>query len=134
MAFSQSVHHKFLMKLSKNASPLYARMVLLKNAEGLKAGIYGFCVKKVFYYYQMAREIEMQWSGVGQWIMGQAIEAAIVGGDQRMDFLRGDEPFKAEWTSEFYFEQRILMANRGMVATGYVCMQRCKSRLKSVLR
>lgn len=134
MPFSQAVHKKFLQNVSTESRSLHARMVVLKNSEGLVAGIYGFCVKKVFYYYQMARDLGPHWSGVGQLIMGHAIEAAILSGDQRMDFLRGDEPFKAEWTSDFYYEQRILWANRNIVGQGYVQVQRVKNRLRKFLR
>lgn len=132
MPFSQAVHQRFLDKIDPLPNAVGCRLILLKKDGILVAGVYGFCVKKVFYYYQMARSVLPNFSGVGQLIMGHAIEASIQHGDERFDFLRGDEPFKAEWTSEFYYENRILMPGQNLMSRLYVQIQTAKARLRKV--
>jgi len=133
-AFSRKVHKAFIEKAAKSSPVIACRMVLLKNSDGLVAGVYGMQIKKVFYYYQMARKIDPQFSGAGQLIMGHAIETALKNGSRRFDFLRGDEPFKAEWTADFYFEQRILLAQNSVVAKTYVLLQNVKANIRRRLQ
>ncbi len=62
------------------------------------AAWYGFALGDTVYYYQSGRDLRWERDRVGTVLMGLMIRRAIERGYKRLDFLRGDEPYKAEWT------------------------------------
>jgi CelD/BcsL family acetyltransferase involved in cellulose biosynthesis len=74
-----------------------ARMFVLRGAGEDLAAIYGFASGKTFQFYQCGMHTEWMRHGVGQVLIGKAIEQAIGAGCTVFDFLRGGESYKAQW-------------------------------------
>lgn len=49
-------------------------------------------------FYQAGRSTDHEWRGAGSVLRADIIEAAIADGAHEYDLLRGDEPYKAEWS------------------------------------
>jgi CelD/BcsL family acetyltransferase involved in cellulose biosynthesis len=62
------------------------------------AAWYGFSLGDTVYHYQSGRDPRWERDRVGTVLLGLMIRRAIERGYRRLDFLRGDEPYKAEWT------------------------------------
>jgi CelD/BcsL family acetyltransferase involved in cellulose biosynthesis len=62
------------------------------------AAWYGFSLGDTVYHYQSGRDPRWDRDRVGTVLMGLMIRRAIERGYRRVDFLRGEEPYKAEWT------------------------------------
>ncbi len=75
-----------------------ARLLLLQANGETVAALYGFCIGGTFQFYQCGMHTEWMRHGVGQVLGGNAIEQAVSQGHTTFDFLRGDEPYKAQWT------------------------------------
>jgi CelD/BcsL family acetyltransferase involved in cellulose biosynthesis len=63
------------------------------------AAWYGFALGDTVYHYQSGRDPRWERERVGTVLMSMIIRRAIERGYRRLDFLRGEEPYKAEWTS-----------------------------------
>jgi CelD/BcsL family acetyltransferase involved in cellulose biosynthesis len=63
------------------------------------AAWYGFSFGDTVYYYQGGWDPMWQRHGIGMVLTGLMIRRAIERGYRRFDFLRGEEPYKATWTS-----------------------------------
>jgi CelD/BcsL family acetyltransferase involved in cellulose biosynthesis len=50
-------------------------------------------------YYQAGRLTETEWRGAGTAVLAASIEAAAAAGCHEYDLLRGDEPYKQDWSS-----------------------------------
>ena len=69
--------------------------------DGLAAAAwYGFAWGDTVYFFQSGRATEQRGGSVGQVLMGKMIRRAIEQGFRHFDFLRGDEPYKADWTED----------------------------------
>jgi CelD/BcsL family acetyltransferase involved in cellulose biosynthesis len=64
------------------------------------AAWYGFTEADTVFFFQSGRAAQHEQDSVGQVLMGMMIRRAIERGFRRFDFLRGDEPYKATWTSD----------------------------------
>jgi CelD/BcsL family acetyltransferase involved in cellulose biosynthesis len=62
------------------------------------AAWYGFSLGDTVYHYQSGRDPRWERDRVGTVLIGLMIRRAIERGYRRLDFLRGEEPYKAEWT------------------------------------
>lgn len=62
------------------------------------AAWYGFSLGDTVYHYQNGRDPRWERDRVGTVLMGLMIRRAIERGYRRLDLLRGEEPYKAEWT------------------------------------
>jgi CelD/BcsL family acetyltransferase involved in cellulose biosynthesis len=62
------------------------------------AAWYGFSFGDTVYHYQSGRDPRWDRDRVGTVLTGLMIRRAIERGYQRLDFLRGEEPYKGEWT------------------------------------
>ncbi len=78
-----------------------ARLFLLKAGGEPVAALYGFSAGTTFQFYQCGMHPEWQRHGVGQVLIGNAIEYAIASGHRTFDFLRGGESYKTQWTPTF---------------------------------
>jgi CelD/BcsL family acetyltransferase involved in cellulose biosynthesis len=91
----------------------FARLFLLKAGGDGVAALYGFSVGRTFQFYQCGMHPGWVRYGLGQVLIGNAIEQTIAAGHATFDFLRGDESYKAQWadrahenTTVRYFDQR----------------------------
>lgn len=76
-----------------------ARLFVLR-LDGRAIGTwYGFSLGSVFYSYQSGMDPKWSHLSVGLVTLGSTIEAAIGQGHREVDFLRGDEEYKFQWTS-----------------------------------
>lgn len=64
------------------------------------AAWYGFNSDDTVYFYQSGRAPEWERESVGQVLMGMMIRRAIERGYRWFDFLRGDDPYKSQWTAD----------------------------------
>jgi len=62
------------------------------------AAWYGFALGDTVYHYQSGRDPRWERDRVGTVLIGLMIRRAIEEGYRTLDFLRGEEPYKAEWT------------------------------------
>lgn len=83
------------------AARSWARIFLLRVSGEIVAILYGFSVGKTFQFYQCGMHPGWMRNGVGQIMVGHAIQEAIRSGHGDFDFLRGDESYKGEWAEQF---------------------------------
>jgi CelD/BcsL family acetyltransferase involved in cellulose biosynthesis len=90
-----------------------ARLFLLKAGGEAIAALYGFSVGRTFQFYQCGMHPGWVKYGLGQVLIGNAIEHGIAAGHATFDFLRGDEPYKTQWADQLhenttlrFFDQR----------------------------
>jgi CelD/BcsL family acetyltransferase involved in cellulose biosynthesis len=74
-----------------------ARMFLLQAGGEAIAALYGFSVGGTFQFYQCGMHPGWVRYGLGQVLIGNAIEQNIAAGHTTFDFLRGDESYKMQW-------------------------------------
>jgi CelD/BcsL family acetyltransferase involved in cellulose biosynthesis len=91
----------------------FARLFLLKAGGDAVAAIYGFSVGQTFQFYQCGMHPGWVRYGLGQVLIGNAIEQNIAAGHATFDFLRGDESYKTQWADRSrenatlrFFDQR----------------------------
>ena len=91
----------------------FARLFLLKAGGGAVAALYGFSVGGTFQFYQCGMHPGWKRYGLGQLLIGNAIELIIGTGHATFDFLRGDESYKTRWADRAhesvtlrFFDQR----------------------------
>ena len=75
----------------------FARLFLLKAGGAAVAALYGFSVGQTFQFYQCGMHPGWVRYGLGQVLIGNAIEQTIAAGHATFDFLRGDESYKTQW-------------------------------------
>ena len=69
------------------------------DLDGAPAAVwYGFSLGNTVYHYQSGRDPQWERERVGTVLMGLMIRRAIERGYRRLDLLRGEEPYKTEWT------------------------------------
>jgi CelD/BcsL family acetyltransferase involved in cellulose biosynthesis len=51
-------------------------------------------------FYQSGRSLDHEWRGVGSVLKARVVEDACERGVREIDLLRGDEPYKRDWTDE----------------------------------
>lgn len=76
------------------------RLYLLRTPATVLAALIGFEAKGRFFYYQSG--LDPGWAGwsPGTVLLSHVIEDCISRGLQQFEFLRGEESYKARWTSE----------------------------------
>ncbi len=76
----------------------WLRLYVLRLNENPVACLYGFCYRRVFYFYQSGFDPAFANYGVGLVTLGLAIEKAVQEGTREFDLLHGDEPYKSHWS------------------------------------
>jgi CelD/BcsL family acetyltransferase involved in cellulose biosynthesis len=77
------------------------------------AAWYGFSVGDTLYHYQSGRDLRWERDRVGTVLMGLVIRRAIERGCRKLDFLRGEEPYKAEWTQTAHERHEVVVFRSG---------------------
>src|ERR1022692_4645942 len=75
----------------------FARLFLLKAGGAAVSALYVFSVGQTFQFYQCGIHPGWVRYGLGQVLIGNAIEQTIAAGHATFDFLRGDESYKTQW-------------------------------------
>ncbi|MGO4885226.1 MAG: GNAT family N-acetyltransferase [Bryobacteraceae bacterium] len=99
----------------------FARLFVLQADGEPVAALYGFSVGGTFQFYQCGMHPGWAKYGLGQVLIGKAIEHAIGAGHTVFDFLRGGESYKAQWaghaqenlTLRFFNRRAASIAARG---------------------
>jgi CelD/BcsL family acetyltransferase involved in cellulose biosynthesis len=77
------------------------------------AAWYGFSHGDTVYHYQSGRDLSWERDRVGAVLVGLMIRRAIERGYRRFDFLRGEEPYKAEWTRTARLRSEVVVFRAG---------------------
>jgi CelD/BcsL family acetyltransferase involved in cellulose biosynthesis len=80
----------------------FVRLFMLTAGGEAVAALYGFSVGQTFQFYQCGMHTGWLRQGVGQVLIGNAIEQSIATGQATFDFLRGDESYKAQWADRWH--------------------------------
>jgi CelD/BcsL family acetyltransferase involved in cellulose biosynthesis len=91
----ERLHRRFAAWLADRGQ-LWLRTLDLDGTPA--AAWYGFSLGDTVYHYQSGRDPRWERDRVGTVLTGLMIRRAIERGYRRLDFLRGEEPYKAEWT------------------------------------
>lgn len=84
------------------------------DVDGAPAAVwYGFSLGDTVYHYQSGRDLRWERDRVGTVLMGLMIRRAIERGYRRLDFLRGEEPYKAEWTQTAHGRYEVVVFRAG---------------------
>jgi CelD/BcsL family acetyltransferase involved in cellulose biosynthesis len=91
----QGLHRRFAAALADRGQ----LWLVTLDLDGVPAAAwYGFSLGDTVYHYQSGRDPRWEQDRVGSVLMGFMIRRAIERGYRRLDFLRGEEPYKLEWT------------------------------------
>lgn len=101
-----------------------------------------FSVAGRFSYYQGGRSTQPQHSGAGTVLMARGVEWAISTGHSEVDFLRGTEPYKEQWSDRHRPVLRLragfgaggVLAQRGLALREDERVRRYGRRARSVLQ
>jgi CelD/BcsL family acetyltransferase involved in cellulose biosynthesis len=77
------------------------------------AAWYGFTWGDTVYFYQSGRDPRWERQSVGLVLMATMIRRAIERGYRCFDFLRGDDPYKRQWTATQRFTEEITIFRPG---------------------
>ena len=77
------------------------------------AAWYGFTYGDTAYFYQSGRDPRWERESVGQVLLALMIRRAMERGFKRFDFLRGDDPYKRQWTTTGSTTEEITIFRRG---------------------
>lgn len=91
----------------------WLRLFVLRLDGETQAVLYCFTYASRTCYYQGGFEPTLAKLSLGTVLTARAIRHCIEEGNQVFDFLRGDEPYKAKWTSESVVNTRRIVTRHG---------------------
>ncbi|HWC73020.1 MAG TPA: GNAT family N-acetyltransferase [Gemmatimonadales bacterium] len=77
------------------------------------AAWYGFTAGDAVHYYQSGRDPRWKQASVGQVLMGMMIQRAIARGFRAFHFLRGDDRYKRQWTTDRHRTREVVIFRSG---------------------
>lgn len=77
------------------------------------AAWYGFTSGDTVYFYQSGRDPRWERESVGQVLLAAMIRRGMERGFKRFDFLRGEDPYKRQWTSTQRTTEEVTIFRRG---------------------
>lgn len=107
----QTLHRRFAAELAARDRLWLATLDIAGQPV---AAWYGFTWGDTVYFYQSGRDPNWERESVGLVLMGTMIRRAIERGYRRFDFLRGDDPYKRQWTATQRLTQQITIFRRGL--------------------
>ena len=78
------------------------------------AAWYGFTCDDTAYFYQSGRDPRWERESVGQVLLAMMVRRAMERGLKRFDFLRGEDPYKRQWTTVGQTTEEITIFRRGL--------------------
>jgi CelD/BcsL family acetyltransferase involved in cellulose biosynthesis len=84
-----------------------------------------FSVAGRFSYYQGGRSMAPEHSGAGTVLMGRGVEWACSTGHSEVDFLRGEEPYKEQWSDR---RRNVLRLRAGFGPAGVLAQRALQAR------
>jgi CelD/BcsL family acetyltransferase involved in cellulose biosynthesis len=82
------------------------------------AAWYGFACGRTVYFYQGGRDPRWERESVGLVLMGMMIQRAIQQGYRAFNFLRGDDPYKRQWTPSGRMTEETVIFRSGWAGLG----------------
>jgi CelD/BcsL family acetyltransferase involved in cellulose biosynthesis len=104
------LHRRFAEELARRGQ-LWLTTLDLDGAPA--AAWYGFTCHDTVYFYQSGRDPRWERESVGQILIAAMIRRAMERGFRRFDFLRGDDPYKRQWTATRRITEEITIFRRG---------------------
>ena len=98
------------------------------------AAQYGFRENGTLYAYQTCFDPAYGKNGVAQILLGYILQTEIQLGTKRIDFLRGDEPYKYDWTQTEHRLARIEIGNRTAAGRLATAARRSRAHLRGLRR
>ena len=77
------------------------------------AAWYGLTCGDTVYFYQSGRDPKWERESVGQVLIAAMIRRAMERGFKRFDFLRGEDPYKRQWTTTARTTEEVTVFRRG---------------------
>jgi CelD/BcsL family acetyltransferase involved in cellulose biosynthesis len=106
----QRLHHGMAATLAERGE----LWLVTLDLDGTPAAAwYGFAHGDTVYHYQSGRDPRWERERVGTVLVGLMIRRAIERGYRRLDFLRGEEPYKTEWTQTARSNYQFTVFRRG---------------------
>ena len=78
------------------------------------AAWYGFTDHDTLYFYQSGRDPRWERESVGQVLLAAMMRRGMERGFRRFDFLRGEDPYKRQWTTTARVTQELIVFRRGL--------------------
>jgi len=110
------------------------KLFLLTAGGDSIAALYGFSVGRTFQFYQCGMHPAWARYGLGQVLIGCAIEQTIGAGHATFDFLRGDEPYKTQWAGRAHENTTLRFFDRRPVSVAAQWSLRLAAGLHAVMR
>ena len=104
------LHRRFAAELAQRGQ-LWLTTLDIDGTPG--AAWYGFTSQDTVYFYQCGRDPRWERESVGQMIIGAMIRRGMERGYRRFDFLRGEDPYKRQWTTTQRTTEEITIFRRG---------------------
>jgi len=82
------------------------------------AAWYGFTCDDTVYFYQCGRDPRWERESVGQVLIGAMIRRGMERGYRRFEFLRGNDPYKRQWTTTQRITEEVTIFRRGWRGRG----------------
>ena len=98
------------------------------------AALYGFSVGQTFQFYQCGMHPGWVRYGLGQVLIGNALEQTIAAGRATFDFLRGDESYKSDWADRWHKNTTLLFFDQRPVSVAARWGRRISATLHSAMR
>jgi len=108
----QQFHHEVARMLMHKG---WLRLFVLRLDGLTQAALYCFSFNGRTCYYQGGFEPTLSKLSLGTVLTARAIHTSIDEGKKVFDFLRGDEPYKAKWTSQSVINVRRVLTRKGAV-------------------
>jgi CelD/BcsL family acetyltransferase involved in cellulose biosynthesis len=112
----------------------FVRLFLLKAGGEAVAALYGFSVGQTFQFYQCGMHPGWVRYGLGQVLIGNALEQTIAAGRATFDFLRGDESYKSDWADRWHKNTTLLFFDQRPVSVAARWGLRISATLHSAMR
>ena len=104
------MHRRFAVELSDRGQLWLTTL----DVDGEPAAAwYGFTHRDTVYFYQCGRDPRWERESVGQMLIAAMIRRAMERGFRRFDFLRGNDPYKRQWTTTFRTTEEITVFRAG---------------------
>lgn len=104
------LHRRFIAELARRGQ-LWLTTLDLEGEPA--AAWYGFTCRDTVYFYQCGRDPQFERESVGQALIAAMIRRGMERGFRRFDFLRGDDPYKRQWTKTQRVTEEITVFRRG---------------------
>jgi CelD/BcsL family acetyltransferase involved in cellulose biosynthesis len=107
----ERLHRRFIAELAQREE-LWLTTLDLDGEPA--AAWYGFTCGDTAYFYQSGRDPRWERESVGQVLLAAMIRRAMERGLKRFDFLRGEDPYKRQWTTAGQTTEEITIFRRGL--------------------